>query len=94
MLIDIPDPETLGALIRATRKLQKVRMDDLAGTGGSPVFVRDVERGKPTAQIGRVMRLMEELGIRLKAEASEEAIAAYEASLGQRGKRRNSGRAK
>jgi hypothetical protein len=45
-----------------------LRIDDTAGTAGvGHVFVRDVEHGKPTVQLGRVMRLLAELGIELKA---------------------------
>jgi hypothetical protein len=61
----------LGLLIRATRKVQHVRMDDISGA--SPVFVREVERGKETAQIGRVLVLLRELGIHLYADVPDEA---------------------
>lgn len=78
MLIDITSPQQLGLLIRATRKTQKVRMDDIAGSAGvGPVFVRDVERGKETVQLGRVMKLLAELGIELRADVSEEVIPAF-----------------
>ena len=75
MLIDIASPEVLGILIRATRKHQKIRMDDVAGSAGvGPVFVRDVERGKPSVQLGRVMKLLAELGIELKADIAEDVM--------------------
>jgi len=45
-------------LMRATRKQQKVRIDDVAGSAGvGPVFVREVERGKETVQLGRVLQV-------------------------------------
>ena len=69
MLVPIHSAKELGLLIRATRRTQKLRIDDTAGTAGvGHVFVRDVERGKPTVQLGRVMQLLAELGIELKAE--------------------------
>jgi transcriptional regulator with XRE-family HTH domain len=69
MLVPIRSPKELGILIRAARRTQKLRIDDTAGTAGvGHVFVRDVERGKPTVQLGRVMQLLAELGIELKAE--------------------------
>jgi transcriptional regulator with XRE-family HTH domain len=69
VLITILSPQQLGLLIRATRRTQKLRLDDTAGrVGVGHVFVREVERGKPTVQLGRVMRLLGELGIDLKAE--------------------------
>ena len=75
MLIDIASPEVLGILIRATRKHQKIRMDDVAGSAGvGPVFVREVERGKPSVQLGRVMKLLTELGIELKADIAEDVM--------------------
>lgn len=71
MDIRITSPQQLGVLIRATRKTQKLRLDDLAGSAGvGHVFAREVERGKETVQLGRVMKLLAELGIELKAEVS------------------------
>jgi transcriptional regulator with XRE-family HTH domain len=78
MLINISSPQTLGLLIRATRKQQQIRMDDVAGSAGvGPVFVREVERGKETVQLGRVMRLLAELGIELKAEVPDDVVHAF-----------------
>lgn len=85
MLIEIKSPETLGILIRATRKHQKIRMDDVAGGAGvGPVFVREVERGKPSVQLGRVMQLLTELGIELKADIADEVMPDF-LKLKQRG---------
>jgi transcriptional regulator with XRE-family HTH domain len=73
MLVNIDSPSQLGLLIRAVRKHQKVRMDDVAGSAGvGPVFVREVERGKETVQLGRVMKLLAELGIELRADVPDE----------------------
>ena len=78
MLISISSSQALGLLIRASRKQQKIRMDDLAGSSGvGPVFVREVERGKETVQLGRVLRLLAELGIELKADVPEDVVAAF-----------------
>lgn len=75
MITRITSPQQLGLLIRATRKSQKVRLDDLAGSAGvGHVFAREVERGKPTAQVGRLMRLLAELGIELKADVSSDVM--------------------
>lgn len=79
MLINISSPQTLGLLIRASRKRQKIRMDDVAGSACvGPVFVREVERGKETVQLGRVMKLLAELGIELKAEVPEDVVHAFD----------------
>jgi hypothetical protein len=78
VLIPIHSPEQLGLLIRATRRTQKLRIDDTAGTAGvGHVFVREVERGKPTVQLGRVMQLLAELGIELKAEVQDAALPEF-----------------
>jgi transcriptional regulator with XRE-family HTH domain len=75
MITRIISPQQLGLLIRATRKSQKVRLDDLAGSAGvGHVFAREVERGKSTVQVGRVMRLLAELGIELKADVPSDVM--------------------
>jgi transcriptional regulator with XRE-family HTH domain len=79
MQVMIQSPKTLGLLIRATRKTQRVRMDDLAGSAGvGPVFVREVERGKETVQLGRVLSLLAELGIELRADVPDNVLPAFE----------------
>lgn len=46
------------------RQSSGVRIDDLAAiTGVSKQFASDVEHGKPTVQLGLVLRLLEELGM-------------------------------
>lgn len=79
MLIDISNARELGLLIRAARKNHKIRIDDVAGSAGvGPVFVREVERGKETVQLGRVMKLLNELGIELKADAPDTALPEFQ----------------
>lgn len=80
MNIQITSPQELGLLLRATRKQQKLRMDDLAGSAGvGPVFVREVERGKSTVQIGKVMQLLAELGVVLHADVPADVGPVFEA---------------
>ncbi|WP_454726252.1 MULTISPECIES: helix-turn-helix domain-containing protein [Cupriavidus] len=65
-------PAHLGQLARATRMAQKLTRDELArATGLSPAFISAVERGKETAQIGKVLLLLQELGVRLYGEAPD-----------------------
>jgi transcriptional regulator with XRE-family HTH domain len=79
MMISVTSPQQLGLLLRAARKTQRIRMDDLAGSAGvGPVFVREVERGKETVQLGRVMRLLAELGVELRADIADDALPLYE----------------
>ena len=62
----------LGEVTRATRKANNIRLDDLASMAGlGAVFVGDVEYGKETVQMGRVLRLMKELGLKLVVEIPE-----------------------
>ena len=76
MHIPIKTPQELGLAIRATRRAQKVRLDDVSGSAGvGHVFTREVEHGKETVQLGRVMRLLEELGIELMVDVPDEAMA-------------------
>ena len=78
MLVDIPSSQSLGLLIRAARKTQKIRMDDLAVSAAvGPVFVRDVERGKETVQLGRVFKLLRELGIQIKVDVPAEVVPPF-----------------
>ena len=62
----IKSTEELGLIIRAVRKSTQMRQDDLAAVVGvSRQFTVDVEKGKPTVQLARVLRLLKELGIEL-----------------------------
>lgn len=59
-------PRELGALMRQERRrrgLTQIELADLAEV--SDRFVRDVEKGKPSAEVGRVMAVLEVLGLEL-----------------------------
>jgi transcriptional regulator with XRE-family HTH domain len=76
MLITIKSSDELGMLLRAARRAQDVRLGDLAGIAGvGHVFVREAEHGVPTVSLGRVLKLLSELGLELKVDAPEEALA-------------------
>lgn len=65
----------LGLLLRAVRKSQGLRLDDLAGSAGvGHVFAREVEHGKETVQMGRVLKLLEEAGLQLSVEIPSGAL--------------------
>jgi transcriptional regulator with XRE-family HTH domain len=56
----------LGTLVRATRKSVAMRIDDLAATSNlSKQFVNDVELGKPGVQLGKVLQVLQELGVHM-----------------------------
>ncbi|ASL45369.1 hypothetical protein bAD24_I18010 [Burkholderia sp. AD24] len=61
----------LAILVRAARLAQGLTRDELANvTGLSPKFITHVEAGKSTAQIGKVLQLLSELGVHLYAQTS------------------------
>lgn len=74
MRIPISSAKTLGQIVRAVRKDQRLRQDDAAGSVGvSENFLGKLERGGETAQLGKVLRVLEELGIGLYVDVPESA---------------------
>jgi hypothetical protein len=65
-VIPIHDPEQLGKVIRAARKWQQLNQDEVGRF--SHTFIGEVESGKPTAQVGKVLEALHELGIRFQLE--------------------------
>lgn len=67
----------LGRRIRAERKAQGLLQADLATAAGTSVrFIVEIEKGKPTARIGKVVDVLRQLGLHLSLEggtATEEA---------------------
>ena len=60
----INDIKTLGALIQQTRKGQGLTQEHLAATSGVGLrFLRELEHGKETCHIGKVLQVMQMLGI-------------------------------
>ncbi len=56
----------LGAALRARRKKLKLTQRDLAMTCGMGArFIGDLERGKATCQLGKVLEVIHALGLRL-----------------------------
>ena len=63
MAKQVSSPAEIGALVRSTRKEQSLRQDELAGVSGVGLrFIVDLEAGKPTAQIGKVLQVLRTLG--------------------------------
>ncbi|MBN2372878.1 helix-turn-helix transcriptional regulator [bacterium] len=61
------NPEQLGAAIRTRRRQLKVTQKDLAMTCGTGLrFIIDLEKGKPTCQIGKVLQVLQALGLKLQ----------------------------
>ena len=65
----INDIKMLGALIRETRKNQGLTQEHLAATSGVGLrFLRELEHGKETCHIGKVLQVMQMLGIEFFAK--------------------------
>lgn len=78
MKIPIDSVDALGDAVWAVRKARRLRQDDTAGAAGvSHVFVRDVERGKATVQLGRVLQLLSELGIQMHLDLPDGTEQVY-----------------
>ena len=79
MRVPVKNPDDLGIAVRATRKAQKMRVDDLAAFAGvGPVFAMNVEHGKPTTQFGLVLRLLEQLGLQLAVDIPDAAVPIFD----------------
>ncbi len=60
-------PAEIGGIVRTARKAQNLRQDELAGAAGVGLrFIVDLEAGKPTAQIGKMLQVLEALGCELQ----------------------------
>lgn len=69
------DPKDLGLIVRAVRKTSGIRQTELAALMRvSKQFTTDLERGKPTLQLGLAMRLLNELGLRITVDVPEDAL--------------------
>lgn len=73
MRTPVHSPKDIGLIVRATRIAQGIRAQDLAGTA-SIRFLTDFEAGKPTAQIGKVLAVLEGLGIHVYLDIPDDVI--------------------
>ena len=56
--------QALGELARAHRKSRNLTLETIAGLGNlSPRFLSEFERGKQTAEIGKVLKALQTLGL-------------------------------
>ena len=69
----ITDAASFGAAIRARRKQLHYNQADLAEVSGFSVsFLSDLERGKPTAELGKALFVASLLGLDCNLTAREE----------------------
>lgn len=67
--VAIESAHDVGAVIRAVRKAQGLRQDEIPGV--SHKFVLEIERGKPTAHMGKVLDVLRELGVHVHLDIPE-----------------------
>ena len=61
------NPATIGELARNTRKAMDVTQKELAMTSGTGLrFIIEMEQGKPTCQLGKVLTVLQTLGIKIE----------------------------
>ncbi len=71
-MIAIQAPSQLGQAVRTARLAAGLTQRDLAGAcGTSARFIVELERGKATAQIGKIMHVLQMLGLRLHLDGLE-----------------------
>ncbi|CAN5325884.1 hypothetical protein BH09PSE5_BH09PSE5_06430 [soil metagenome] len=79
MKLPLAAVDDAGIAIRALRKHNRIRTDDFALTAnGSKQLMTDLENGKPTVQMRRVLKLMKSMGIRVTIELPDSVDRAGE----------------
>lgn len=59
-------PKQIGEVVRSARKSLAVTQQDLAMTSGTGVrFIIDLEKGKSTCQLGKVLTVLHTVGIKM-----------------------------
>ncbi len=60
------DIDTISQIIKNERREQGLTQDDLAGLSGTGRrFISELESGKPTVQLGKVLLVLQALGLSL-----------------------------
>ena len=89
-------PAEIGRIVRAARRAQGLRQDQLAGAAGVGVrFLSELERGKKTVRLEKVIAVLDTLGCTLRVEMPPggpgacEGVAAPSADAAAAGPRAN-----
>ncbi|MBM5571600.1 helix-turn-helix domain-containing protein [Deefgea chitinilytica] len=76
MKIPIDNASAIGKIVRASRKAQKIRQDDAAGSiGVSENFLGKIERGSESVQWGKLFQVLEGLGVQVIVDVPENVAA-------------------
>ena len=77
MQLPIRNAAAIGKVVRASRKAQKIRQDDAAGSMGvSENFLGKVESGSESVQWGKLFQVLDGLGVRVMLDVPE-SVAHY-----------------
>ncbi len=75
--------EELGRLTRAHRKQRKLTLETISGLGNVSVrFLSEFERGKETAELGKVLKALNTLGLEVVVRPRGSAASAANISDG------------
>lgn len=75
--MEIQTPRALGAVVRGRRRALKMTQASLAQAAGvSRAWITEFEAGKPTVELGRVLAVLDALGIVLDAHTTAAPKAA------------------
>lgn len=76
MKLSIDSASSVGIVVRASRKVQKLRQDDAAGSMGvSENFLGKVESGNDSVTWGKLFSVFEGLGIKVELDVPADVIA-------------------
>jgi len=69
--MNMTDTTAIGQAIRQQRRRLKVTQRDLAMASGTGLrFIIDLEKGKPTCQLGKALEIVRALGLKLEIRES------------------------
>ena len=69
-MVQYSTTESIGDLVKHTRKHLKITQKDLALTSGTGLrFIIELEQGKTTCQLGKVLTVLNTLGITIQLTA-------------------------
>lgn len=82
MQIPLNDAADIGPIVRATRKAQKIRQDDAAGSiGVSENFLSKIERGSDSVHWGKLFQVLEGLGVRVILDVPDSVATELERTV-------------
>jgi HTH-type transcriptional regulator/antitoxin HipB len=69
-MVKIENPFDIGKLVRQRRKKAGLTLQEAAGMAGVGIrFLSELERGKPTLQLGLVLQVLQLFGLELNVHA-------------------------